>query len=248
MDKIFKILHKKLDQNLKKDKQINDRKKLFEDTLKEDKLEYVDNSAFSYYENEIIYRSIMNKRAIEDAYFQGLAKMNDFYSTLDFKEKQRMMNYEIHEQLQSLPHFVVDDTNIYIPFFDEKMNRIYQNEIVLFDLKQYREIVRNYQHLMVKHHYGIHVYDASFSSLVWVAQFKSQVALFDPHTKRLFFMDDFVMSEFVTLPVASEMSLLQELSTAYFYKEKETFITLLHDSHNIDDKLMKKLNKQIQRK
>ncbi len=248
MEKISKLLHKKLDRNTKKDKHLLAMKTTFETLWKEFKLPYKDADEFDYYRNEVVYRGIENKKIIEDAYFQGLAKMNDYYFTLEFKEKQRMMNYEIHESLKELPHFHYVDDCIYIPFFDQKLNRIYQNEIVLFDLKQYRRIVHTFDDLLVFNQYGYEVYRSSFSSLTLIAEYENKAALYDAYTKRLFFIENDNLIDFITIVTNDELDVLRELSIAYFYSDKNKFVEVLSISKNIDDKLTKKLNKILNRK
>lgn len=248
MEKISKLLHKKLDKNCKKDKHLNAMKAKFEQAFKLDHISYSDSDAFHYYQNEIVYRGIANKKIIEDAYFQGLAKMHDYYFTLEFKEKQRMMNYEIHEALKTLDHFRFHDDEIYIPFFDEKLNRIYQNEIVLFDLKQYRRIINEYNDLMVKSVYGVEVYQSAFSSLHVIAQHEQKIALYDAYTKRLFFIENDCFVDFITISQNDSLDVLRELSIAYFYRDDSKLVEVLLLSKNIDEKLAKKLNKLINRK
>lgn len=244
MNKIYKILHKKLDHNLAKDKNFCKRKKQMETVFNNEHLNYMDKDAFSYYQNEIIYQGIHNKKMIEDAYFQGMVKMQDYFEHLDYNEKKRLMNYEIVDCLKDLSYFEYHGEKIYIPFFDERMNQIYQKEMVLFELKQYHRIIYQYEDLFRFNRYGWKIYASSFSSLRLIQQKDTFASLFDEYTNRLFFLEQEQMVEFLTLKVYDEIC-LERLSDAFFNKSWEEFITILADSKNIDEKLVKKLRKHL---
>lgn len=246
MNKVFKVLHKKLDQNLTKNKEITARKVAMEAAFKEDKLTYQNKDEFDYYRNEIIYQGMHNKKVIEDAYFQGMVKMQDYFEHLDFKEKKRMMNYEIDECLKDLIHFNYEDTQIYIPFFDEKMNRIYKNEMVLFDLKQYHRIVKDYLDLFNPDYYGLNVYHSAFSCLDVIGQYEDKVTMFDAYTKRLFLLKGRQLQEYITLSNVND-ECLRDLSLALFYDDMNGLISVLETSENINEKLAKKLRKYIKK-
>lgn len=247
MNKVYKLLHKKLDQKVEKNKEIIKRKSAIEKAFKEDKVEYVDKDVFDYYRNEIVYRGIHNKKAIEDAYFQGMVKMQDYFEHLDFNEKKRLMNYEIEQCLADLIHFEYEETTIFIPFFDEKMNRIYKNDMVLFDLKQYHRIVRDYSDLYQKDYYGLKAYQSAFSSLDVIGQYKDKVSMYDPYTNRLFFLENLELIEFITL-TNSEDECLQNLSLAYFYENDNQLVDVLESTGNINEKIAKKARKYLSRK
>lgn len=247
MSKVYKLLHKKLDQKVEKNKDISKRKSAIEKTFKEEKLVYVDKDEFDYYRNEIIYHGIHNKKVIEDAYFQGMVKMQDYFEHLDFNEKKRLMNYEINQCLEDLTSFKVAETLIFIPFFDEKMNRIYEYDMVLFDLKQYHRIVRDYMDLFQKDYYGLKAYQSAFSSLDVIGQYKDKVSMFDSVTNRIFFLEDLELKEYITLTNVDD-DCLRELSLSYFYDDENKLIDVLESTKNINEKIAKKARKYISRK
>lgn len=242
MEKLYKILHKKLDKKVEKNSEYKQMKQRIQKVLKADGIEIKERDAFHIYRQEIIAKGIVNKKAIENAYFEGHVKMNDYYDNLDFKEKQRMMNYEISECCKNLISFSSGDETIYIPFFDEKLNRIYSSEIVLFDLKQYHRIVHQYNDLFQENYYGMKAFQSSFSSLNVIGEYKVMATLYDSITHRLFFMNQNDMMDYITLTMDDDDT-LQKLSLAYFYNDKNLLINTLLESGNISEKLAKKLSK-----
>ncbi|NCC54637.1 MAG: hypothetical protein EOM11_04020 [Erysipelotrichia bacterium] len=126
------------------------------------------------------------------------------------------------------------------------MNRIYRNEIVLFELKQYYRIMKDYTDLFVKDYYGICAYRSSFSSLQVVYEQDLQTAMYDKQSKRLFFLEDLKLQEYVTLSNAE--SDFEKIAQAYFTNDQKEYIELLLDTQNINEKIAKKAMKYCNRK
>lgn len=244
MEKILRILHKKLDDNIDKKINLKIKKKKIEKAFSFDKLTYVDKKEFDYFENEIIYFGILTKHKIEKAYKEGRTKMFDYYEVLSYEDKKRLMNYEIGNITKDLSCFIFEDQKIFIPFFDKKMNAIYEKEMVLFDLKQYYQLTLEYEKLMENNIYGYQVYDSSFSSLNLIYVNDKDASLYSDIKKRLYFMHNYKMENFITISNLDNEAYI-EISKAYFKKDKEDFIQTLSKYNCIDEKVNKKLLKTI---
>ena len=244
MDKVLSILHKKMDKDLNKNREYRKRKQKYQALLREEKFECKNKDAFAYYEQEVIYRGIENKRRIENAYQQGRIKMSEYYEILDFQEKQKLMDYEIRPCLESLSHFVHQGSEIYIPFFNDQLNRIYAYEIILLDLKQYHRLMRDYQDQVEFNRYGNETYKSTFSSLEAVGEYKEWMTCYDTLTDRLFFLNGGQCKDYITLNRCDD-ELLRTLSLAYFYQDASRLIDLLLASENINQKTADKCRKQL---
>lgn len=242
MEKLLKILHKKLDKKIK-NKEMQNKTKLMKEVFEKEHIHYIAKNAFSYYENEVIFHSLLNKQAIEKAYMEGYTKMYDYFDVLDFKEKQRLMNYEIHECLKNLPYLSFREDKIYIAFFDEKLNRIYQNEMVLFALKQYRRIMHDYQDLWKENYYGNEVYKSSLSSLEFIEQNDCKSCFYDSKTNRFFFLENDLFYDYITFEVVDN-AIKRTFALAFFDENYEEMIAILNANGCINDKLAKKLLKK----
>lgn len=240
MDKLLKILHKKLDNNTSKI--LKDKVKEMDVLLKEEKIIYKKDTPFSFYEKEWICNGIENKRKIEKAYFDGYFKMQDYFDTLDYNEKKRLMNYEINEVLKQLVHFNYDDQKIYIPFFDKQMNAIYENDMVLFQLKQYRRITYDYEDLFHLDIYNKYIYDSTFSSLKSVYHKDDMYSYYSLLENRLYFLKGNEYMDFITIKDVS-IEKMYQISDMYFNRDMLHFIELLFDTEIIDEKINKKLLK-----
>lgn len=242
MDKILKKLHKKLDTNVEKDFALKKHIQEMDALFKKEGLTFDEKDKLVYFKKEIAYQGIQNKKAIEQAYLEGYTKMHDYFDSLEYSEKQRLMNVENEAIYTSLPKFEWDAQSIYIPFFDVKLNAIYEKETVLFSLKQYRSLFQNYKESVQENLYGLEVYKSSFSSFDFVYGYPTKYALYSQNLGRLYFVCDDVCVDFVSVKHMDD-TIMVALSEAYFNQDKETFIASLETSENVDEKLAKKLRK-----
>lgn len=243
MKKITKLLHKKLDQNIEKNKAYKKRVQQMDALFKEESITFDEKDILVYFKKEITYRGILNKRAIENAYLEGYTKMHDYFDTLDYVEKQRLMHMEIQFVCANLTHFVYEGQAIYIPFFDVKLNSIYEKETVLFSLKQYRSLFSKYQEQMNTFNYGMHVYQSTFSSVYFVYGYANQYAIYSQELSRLYIIEEEKGVDFISVAQMSEEYMVS-ICEAYFNQDRETFINELLASGNIDEKLAEKLHKK----
>lgn len=242
MEKTIKLLHKKLDKKFKGD-YFKVESKRMEELFNFDKLPFINKTEFDFYKNQIVYRAIQNKQSIEKAYKEARIKMDDYYDALSYEQKNRLMDYEIKTALKDMISFKYNDQNIYIPFFDERLNTIYENEMVLFDLKKYADIMLYYDSLMKKNLYGYVVYDSSFSDLELIHVNEGQCALYCHKRNKLYFLMNYEMVDYLTLPYIDKEHLVQ-LSVSYFNNDTDKLVDDLYAFTYIDEKLYKKFTKR----
>lgn len=242
MEKTLKILHKKLDKKYNADffkKQSKEMETLFAF----DKIPYSNKKEFDFYVNEINYHGIQNKQAIEKAFKTARINMDDYYDALSYEQKNKLMDYEIKKSLETLPCFKYEDEMIYIPFFDMHLNHVYNAEVPLFDLKKYADLMLFYKEKMQNNIYGYEVYASSFSSLQFVLKQDENCALYCDKRKKLYFLSNFEMEEYIVLENIN-LDIMQNIASAYFNKNVDLFVELLLNNAVIDEKLYKKINKK----
>ena len=88
-----------------------------------------------------MYEGIINKKKFEDTYMTTYVSMHDYWGTLDYQERKHQMNVDIDQMRKELKSFSYKGEDIYIPMFDQRMNRLYTQEIVLMELKQYQNLM-----------------------------------------------------------------------------------------------------------
>lgn len=242
MEKILKVLHKKLDtkENVEFFKQKN---KEMESLFNFDKIPFVNKKEFDFYKNEIIYYGILNKQAIEKAYKKARIDMEDYYDTLNYEQKYKLMDYEIKKCLEDLNCFKYEEDDIYIPFFDVDLNRTYKNEMTLFDIKKYADLMLFYKEKMQMNRYGYAVYNSAFSSLQYILESNTLCAVYCEKRGRLYFLNAFEMEDYISIKNASK-SVLETIAVCYFKKDVDGVLHCLYEHKALDEKTYNKIMKK----
>ena len=248
MEKIYKLLHKRYDRNFSKSTRVKHKREEMEKLFKAYKIDYNENDELDFFNNEILYQGIVNKQKLETAHFEGRILMHDFYETLDYNEKRRLMNYEIEKAKTGSPFAISEGQTIYIPFFNRKMNQIYDNEMVLFDIKKYSYYKNNFKQIMIRFlEYGNIFYNEAFCSVVLIYEDKNTIALFDRTMNCLYFIIDSKLVNHLTLIKKKDSSILKALSFIYFNESIEVFIEHLIVLELIREKDAKKIRKLLRK-
>lgn len=248
MEKIYKLLHKRYDGNFSKSTRVKNKREDMEKMFKIYRIDYSEDNELDFFNNEIIYQGIVNKRRLEDAHFEGGILMHDFYETLDYNEKRRLMNYEIEKAKPEVPSIVSEEQMIYIPFLDRRMNQIYDNEMVLFDIKKYNYYKDNFKQIMIDfHEYGNVFYNESFCSASLIYEHENTMTLYDRAMNCLYFVVDLKLVNHLTLINKVDVSVLKNLSFAFYNGPTEEFVELLIGLQLIREKDVKKVRKLLKK-
>jgi len=248
MEKIYKLLHKHYDIDLLKSSKVKAKREIMEKTFKLYHIPYQEENELDYFNNEIIYQGIRNKQKIETAHFEGRVIMNDFYDTLDYEEKRRLMNYETSKAKASLPFIISEKKPIYIPFFDQRMNQIYDNEMVLFDIKKYSYYKENFKQIMIDFKsYGNQFYQLNFCSAKLIYTQDDKLALFNEINNCIYFVDNSKLVNHLTLIKPLESFVLKEICYTFFNETIQMMVELLIRFELIKEKDIKKVNKLLKK-
>lgn len=140
---------------------------------------------FDLFDFEIIYNGLLTQNRIENTYDIFLSQHYDLLDYLNYEEKRKMINNDIHLALKQSPHFYdeASQTEIYIPYLEPFVNKRYTDDYQLLLLKQHRDYINHYivsQDTPVKL-YGHRIYLTNFSSLKNVFEDDRHLCLyFDP--------------------------------------------------------------------
>ena len=110
---------------------------------------------------------------------------------------------------------------IRIAFFDELLNSLYENEMIVFDLPQYFKLEKIFSNRMIDvNNYKAEPFKAKFSSAIFLSENNKSYVLFNEHTKSLYYMID-------------NVNYLKFQCDRYKNNEHFTFTRLLPISHAI---------------
>lgn len=99
---------------------------------------------------QLLKCTLVNKRKFETAFLKAFDEMADYWQSLNYQEKKRLMNVEIDKCKKELPYQIKNQQKQYLPLFDDRMNQIYSEEMVLFELKQYHNVIHDFDALLDK--------------------------------------------------------------------------------------------------
>lgn len=249
MEKILKILNKRYDKKFYSYPEHKQKEKMMKTCFEEYKLDFISETPLDYFLNEIIYQGIQNKEAIEKAYFLGKQAMEDYYDTLDYLEKQRLMNFEIKMALEQLTPVMDAQQAIYIPFFTASMNAIYTNDMARFDIPSYRNYVRNF----IKIYndpialYGYHFFIPEYTSGILVYEGEDTIALFNKVNKTLYFIQNDAYENHLIMIQDVDIDTLKAIAKAYFEGNPTTFVETLRGLEFIHAKDIKKIDTLVRK-
>ena len=248
MDKLFSFLNKKYDEHIEKNKYIKDKNRQMEITFKKCHLEFKNKGELDFYRNEIIYQGLLNKERIENAYFESKLMMQDYYATLDFNEKVRLINFEVNDVTNQMDYELFNEKKIFIPFFDEKLNHVYREEMALFDLKLYNRYHFEFKEIFKSDLYGTLFYDGKYTCAKKIYEDENgNYVLFAECLKRLLFFRNGQYENHITLINNIDDIHLKTLCINYYMNDKSLFALCLKENNLIREKDYKKIDKIIKK-
>ncbi|MFV0382189.1 MAG: hypothetical protein ACK5KR_08235 [Breznakia sp.] len=246
MNKVFKRLHKRLDHPLDTDQAYKKKLQQMHLAFQRVHLDYAQKNILSFLYNEIIYQGILNKQAIERAYAEAKNMMNDNYQSLDYSEKRRLLTYETQLVAHCLPNQKIQNQNIYIPFFNEEWNRIYDDEMVLFDLKKYQNYIDDFKDIMVNKHYYGHIFlNPKFCSgeIFYEKDDFFAVMFYMQHC--LYFYHGNSELCHISLPRDTSRDILAHIAILFFEQNEKTFIEYILQLVALKERDKKYILKQL---
>lgn len=154
--------------------------------LKEYNIKVKPKNDFAYYEVEILYESLNNKLKMEHSFFQTYADMQDYWNDLDYQERKHQVYADSKKVRKYLKYFEHNEQPIYMPIFNEEVNRVYREEILLLDLKKYSYLFKNFTKEIQYHYYGILPYQHGFTSTIFLYGDETCCCLYNADVNRLY--------------------------------------------------------------
>lgn len=251
MKTISDILSKKYHKKLEKLPFYKEKLLAMQKLFKEYGIACVVKDEFSFYQIEYMYEGILNKQRFEETYLTTYVSMHDFWTDLDYQERKHQMNVDIDQMRKELKSFPYEGEEIYIPMFDQRMNRLYTQEIVLLELKQYGRFTKKFDDVIQKNLYGILPYMYNFTSCLFIHGDDAYFSIYNPDVNRLYFIKDFACIGTLSFhPQKSEetdFDEIKQLAQSYMEGNEEALAQMLCASSLVDEGVKKKLQKYIRK-
>lgn len=157
-------------------------------------------NSFDLYTFEIISRGFENEQAINAAINLLKNQNEDVLRHLNYQERQRFFHQEIGRIVENLPCFS-DGCDIYIPYYNRKVNEYLVSDHEALGLKKYQLILKNpdRNQLDIFEQYGLAPYAGDFCDLERLAENDDQVAFYSQEFNLIYFIskEDFQIQELV---------------------------------------------------
>lgn len=108
------------------------------------------NTDLDFFNAAILIESLKNKKLFEETYERERKELSDLWPTLSYLEKNKLINLKINETKKRCKQFTSQKgTRIWIAFFDELLNTLYDKEMNIFDLDQYFSLYKDFKKRMI---------------------------------------------------------------------------------------------------
>lgn len=251
MKNLEEILNKKYHKKLEKFSSYKEKTKQMQTTFKEYGVGCVIKDEWSFYQIEIIYEGILNKQRFEDTYLTTFVSMHDFWEDLDYQERKHQMNVDIDAMRKELKSFPYEGEEIYLPMFDQRMNRLYTQEIVLLELKQYKRFVKKFDDVIEENMYGVLPYVYNFTSCLFICGDDHYFSIYNPDVNRLYFIENYHCTHTLSFdPAKSDATNYEEIkqiAEAFMVNDETMCANLVVQSALVHDGMKKKIDKYLKK-
>lgn len=185
VDRWLRKFHK---QQLLKTKVAKTEIQWMKDAFKKEGLLFSCKNAHEFFRMKIIKTSLSNKQRLEKAYDEVRNKLIEIWPTIDYQQRNHLMNLELFSLKETLCKFESQTgVTIMIPFFNELLNSLYHKEMVVFELPQFYRLYKQYAKECVDPAiYEIEPYLAGFSDTMFICAGKNRFVLYSETVKTLY--------------------------------------------------------------
>ena len=201
-----------------------------------------------YFYFEALVQTLKNKEVFEGSFVKSFDDMFDYWQTLTYEEKKRMINADLEKNIKDLKCIHLNDRKYYLPVMNDKINAIYENEMVLFELKQYNKLRFDCKDMIDKYEITLPMIQSSFTSLEYIQGEELDYYCYCKVNHLIYhFVDSKIVEVFPILGFNGNIEELKEFLLLY-QTDEIACIQLLMDKKWISEKMIKKMIKILERR
>ncbi|MEG0823086.1 MAG: hypothetical protein RSG07_01125 [Erysipelotrichaceae bacterium] len=249
MEKTIKLLNKFYPNQLSKTTDYKKNIVLMKDKFTEFNIPFTLNNEYDYYRNQVIYNSILNKQKFEDTFLVSCVNMNDYWNDLDYDNRRRLLNVDIDLMKSNLNYIPYQGQNIYVPIFDLKLNSVYDHDMILYTLKQYYLLKKDFKDKIDVNTYDYLPYLYNFSEAKVIYHEASSYVLFNSNNAKMYLIVNNNLKYELSFqePSAPILSLdiYKVLAEKLLNEDETVLIDMIISNNLVSPKLTKKLEKLL---
>lgn len=197
--------------------------------------------------------SLKNKESFEKCFEDARTELFDYWDNLSYQERNRLVLLQTNVLKNDSHFFKFNNKPIWIAFFDELLNSLYNNEIGILELPQYFKLYRQFSDRMISvKEYGLCPFINEFIPIVNLLNNDNSIVFYYHLTKSLYYLNnDFKL---IRYPLSKELCQVQPLkddlkviANSILTQEESIIIDSLINSLLINDKVKKQLQKYKQK-
>lgn len=229
-------------QQLLKTKKAKSEIQMMKEAFKKEGLIFNCQNTREFFKMQIMKTALSNKQLLEKAYDEVRNKLIEIWPTIDYQQRNHLMNLELFSLKESLCKFESQtNVTIMIPFFNELLNSLYHKEMVVFELPQFYKLYKQFSKEIIDPViYGIEPYRAGFSQAAFICDDKNRFVLYIESVKTLYLCS---LKECVEYPLyeKSEVNsdILQMLGRCLIENDADLFLKICLDHDLISAKAAK---------
>lgn len=201
-----------------------------------------------YFYFEALVQTLKNKEVFEGSFVKSFDDMYDYWQTLTYEEKKRMINADLEKNIQNLKYVLIDDKKYYVPVFNDKINSIYEKEMVLFELKQYNKLRFDCKEMIDKYKITLPMIQSYFTSLEYIQGNVDDYWCYCNVNHLIYHFVNSIIEE--VFPIIGFNGNIEELIEfiSYYQNDEISCIQYLIEKKWISEKMIKKMNKKLERR
>lgn len=252
MNKLIAILRKANGLTFKNSSEDQAFVKTMKTKFDEYRLPFSVNDDFSYFRTRIFHRGILTKENFEKSFDATRNQLFEMWESLNFQERNRLANLDLEAIKAEAPSMVGQESRIWIPFFDDLLNSLYDRQIAIFELPQYFKLYRQFADKVLPLEIrGIALWSSGFVDWMNVCQNEKGLVFYYEPLHGLFHLDD--QYRLVAFPLSktprkkATIEDLQRMGDAILRNDEVGLIRALLDSDLVDAKTKVRIGEYLKK-
>ena len=212
------------------------------------KIEKTQKTELDYFYTEALIQTLKNKEIFEGSFVKSYDDMHDYWQTLNYEERKKLINVDINKSIENLPFVLRDDGKYYLPIFNDKINKIYETEMVLFELKQYNKLRFDCKEMIDKDTLPLECIKYNFTSLKYIDGNDNNYYAYCELNKTLYHVINNQYIEQFTFENCNSINDIYLFVQIYESKDEEQCLKFILNNELTSSKVLKKINKKLERR
>jgi len=207
---------------------------------------------FAYFRSRIFYRGILTKERFEQRFEDTRNQLIEMWETMTYQERNLLLQLDLDPLKSEQPFLDTPNGKIWIPFFDDLLNSLYDHQIAIFELPQYFKLYRQFaDKVLPLEERGLALWSAGFVDWIDLCADDQRCVFYYQPTHSLYTLDDTFQLTAYPLskkPIVEESyERLIGMGSALLANDEIKFIRELLDSKLVDTKTKVRIGRYLKK-